>query len=432
MSDWQVGGRSRRVARSGHCGDQLLDRFLGREKRRSSIDQVIRTCPLLRVGNLEREDVRELVRGHARPREHARTLHLGGSGNDRDGIDLFPAAFFIQQRNVEHDQRLARMFDHEGMALRRHRRMDDSFEAGQRIGIGEDLRAQPFAQDALFSGRARESLLDRRQQSAPRALETVDDGIGVEVMYLGDGSMRVIAPIDGTPAAKAGIRAGDVIVSVDGRTLTRDIGPDITLAPLPFFELIGDLSVNTGKWMRGMSERLQAWVHQQESSPDLTRLEARMEPELAEQIYELDRCIECGCCVAGCGTARMREDFIGAVGINKVARFRIDPRDARHLYVSVSSGGTFESTDAGGTWSAANTGLTDLFVNALAIDLGVEDQNLLPGFQAVEIEVDGRKLSIIDPACPGHSECCTSNFYGNVRIVFKSQVSLRKSGIGQA
>ena len=29
-----------------------------------------------------------------------------------------------------------------------------------------------------------------------------------------------------------------------------------------------------------------------------------MEPELAEQIYELDRCIECGCCVAACGTAQ--------------------------------------------------------------------------------------------------------------------------------
>ena len=76
MSDWQVGGRSRRVARSGHCGDQLLDRFLGREKGRSGIDQVIRPRPLFRVGNLEREDVRELVRGHARPREHARTLAL--------------------------------------------------------------------------------------------------------------------------------------------------------------------------------------------------------------------------------------------------------------------------------------------------------------------------------------------------------------------
>jgi succinate dehydrogenase iron-sulfur subunit len=113
------------------------------------------------------------------------------------------------------------------------------------------------------------------------------------------------------------------------RTLTRNVGPDITLAPLPGFELIGDLSVDTGKWMRGMSERLQAWVHMQEQEPDLTRLEERMEPELAAKIYELDRCIECGCCVAACGTARMREDFVGAVGLNKIARFRLDPRDTR-------------------------------------------------------------------------------------------------------
>ena len=112
------------------------------------------------------------------------------------------------------------------------------------------------------------------------------------------------------------------------RTLTKNVGPDVTLAPLPNFELIADLSVDTGKWMRGMSERLQTWVHMQEE-PDLTRLEERMDPELAAKIYELDRCIECGCCVAGCGTARMREDFVGAVGLNKIARFRLDPRDTR-------------------------------------------------------------------------------------------------------
>ncbi len=133
---------------------------------------------------------------------------------------------------------------------------------------------------------------------------------------------------------RAGI-CGSCAMLVNGRpalacrTLTKNLEATFTLAPLPVFELIGDLSVNTGKWMRGMSERLQAWVHQQETSPDLTRLEARMEPELAEQIYELDRCIECGSCVAACGTARMREDFVGAVGLNKIARFRLDPRDTR-------------------------------------------------------------------------------------------------------
>jgi len=113
------------------------------------------------------------------------------------------------------------------------------------------------------------------------------------------------------------------------RTLTKDLDSEISLAPLPIFELIADLSVDTGKWMRGMSERLETWVHMKEQETDLRLLEERMEPELAEKIYELDRCIECGCCIAGCGTLRMREDFVGAAGLNKVARFRLDPRDQR-------------------------------------------------------------------------------------------------------
>ena len=133
---------------------------------------------------------------------------------------------------------------------------------------------------------------------------------------------------------RAGI-CGSCAMLVNGRpalacrTLTQSLPAHITLAPLPFFELIGDLSVNTGRWMRGMSERLHAWLHPQDTQPDLTRLEQRMEPELAEQIYELGRCIECGCCVAACGTAQMRRDFVGAVGMNRVARFRLDPRDTR-------------------------------------------------------------------------------------------------------
>jgi fumarate reductase iron-sulfur subunit len=114
------------------------------------------------------------------------------------------------------------------------------------------------------------------------------------------------------------------------RTVTKDLEADISLAPLPVFELIGDLSVNTGKWMRGMSEKLETWVHSMGQSPDFKRIEEPMDPALAEAVYELDRCIECGCCVAACGTARMREDFVGAVGLNKIARFRLDPRDTRN------------------------------------------------------------------------------------------------------
>lgn len=114
------------------------------------------------------------------------------------------------------------------------------------------------------------------------------------------------------------------------RTLTKDLPDRITLAPLPAFELIGDLSVNTGKWMRGMSEQLETWVHSQGlEQTSIDSLETTMEPELAEQLYELERCIECGCCIAACGTAQMREDFVGAVGLNQITRFQLDPRDER-------------------------------------------------------------------------------------------------------
>jgi len=133
---------------------------------------------------------------------------------------------------------------------------------------------------------------------------------------------------------RAGI-CGSCAMLIDGRpglacrTLTRNLGREVTLAPLPFFKLIGDLSVNTGKWMRAMSERLQGWLRMKDAAPDMSRIEAAMDPDLADRIYELDRCIECGCCVAACGTARMREDFVGAVGMNRIARFRLDPRDVR-------------------------------------------------------------------------------------------------------
>ena len=54
-----------------------------------------------------------------------------------------------------------------------------------------------------------------------------------------------------------------------------------------------------------------------------------MDPDVAEEIYELERCVECGCCVSACATKRMREDFLGAVGFMRLARFSIDPRDKR-------------------------------------------------------------------------------------------------------
>ncbi|NLY03484.1 MAG: fumarate reductase iron-sulfur subunit [Campylobacter sp.] len=113
------------------------------------------------------------------------------------------------------------------------------------------------------------------------------------------------------------------------RTLTKDYESGvIELMPLPVFKLIKDLSVNTGVWMADMNQRVESWIHSTKQI-DISKVEDKIEPEEAAKTFELDRCIECGICIAACGTAIMREDFIGAVGLNRIARFKADPHDER-------------------------------------------------------------------------------------------------------
>ena len=45
------------------------------------------------------------------------------------------------------------------------------------------------------------------------------EGIGAHVRMREDGKIQVISPVEGGPAAAAGIRSGDVILSVDGRSI---------------------------------------------------------------------------------------------------------------------------------------------------------------------------------------------------------------------
>ncbi|MCJ7809393.1 MAG: fumarate reductase iron-sulfur subunit, partial [Desulfobulbaceae bacterium] len=118
---------------------------------------------------------------------------------------------------------------------------------------------------------------------------------------------------------RAGI-CGSCAMIINGRpglackTLTKELPTEITLMPLPVFKLIGDLSVDTGTWFRAMNEKVGSWIHTDKTlDPDAE--EERMDNALAEEIYELERCLECGCCVASCGTANMREDFMGAVAL---------------------------------------------------------------------------------------------------------------------
>jgi len=113
------------------------------------------------------------------------------------------------------------------------------------------------------------------------------------------------------------------------KTLTSEFDDGkITLLPLPTFKHIKDLSIDTGNWMNAMSVKVKSWIVNEEKT-DISKIERVVNPEVSNNVFELDRCIECGICLASCSTKIMREDFIGAVGLNRVARFAIDPYDSR-------------------------------------------------------------------------------------------------------
>src|SRR5690606_28459085 len=94
----------------------------------------------------------------------------------------------------------------------------------------KDAYVEPVDDKALMGAAIRGLLLDLDPHSAYLDKDDAEafdedtsgayDGIGVEIQQLPDGKVKVIAPIDDTPAARAGVKAGDLIVAVDDKPLT--------------------------------------------------------------------------------------------------------------------------------------------------------------------------------------------------------------------
>lgn len=95
----------------------------------------------------------------------------------------------------------------------------------------KEAYVDPVEDRALMESAIRGLLLDLDPHSSymdKAAAETFDEqtsgayeGIGVELLQQQDRSLKVVAPIDGTPAARAGVLAGDVIVAIDGKPIAQ-------------------------------------------------------------------------------------------------------------------------------------------------------------------------------------------------------------------
>lgn len=99
----------------------------------------------------------------------------------------------------------------------------------------KDAYVEPVDDQQLMKSALRGLLSDLDPHSAylekDAAEALLDDtrgeyiGIGVETERRPDDTLLVVAPIDGTPAHRAGLRAGDVIVAIDGEPLSGNTTP---------------------------------------------------------------------------------------------------------------------------------------------------------------------------------------------------------------
>ncbi len=87
----------------------------------------------------------------------------------------------------------------------------------------DDHRLMQAAISGLLAGLDPHSEYLGKQQLEDLTEDTTGSyaGLGIEVLQV-EGSLRVIAPIDDSPAERAGIKAGDTIVRIDGKALQSD------------------------------------------------------------------------------------------------------------------------------------------------------------------------------------------------------------------
>lgn len=97
----------------------------------------------------------------------------------------------------------------------------------QVLSLIEQSYVEPMKDGDLFDASLRgllqeldphSSYLDRTEMQELQEFSSGSyQGIGIEVEFRKDKNLAIVSPIDGSPAAKAGLRAGDIITAIDGK-----------------------------------------------------------------------------------------------------------------------------------------------------------------------------------------------------------------------
>ena len=138
---------------------------------------------------------------------------------------------------------------------------------------------------------------------------------------------------------------GSCTMVINGRvrqacsTLVDKVGPQITIEPMKKFPVVRDLVVDRSSIFSGF-KKVKAWVpaHPGEKGPG-----PKINPDLAEDRYNMSKCMTCGCCIDACPQVNERSEFIGPASLNQVRLFNSHPIGAEikneRLLILLGKGG---------------------------------------------------------------------------------------------
>lgn len=101
----------------------------------------------------------------------------------------------------------------------------------------------------------------------------------------------------------------------------------VVLAPLTTFPVVRDLVIDRSRMFEHLKQ-VKAWI-EIDGTYDLGPGQ-RQNPNQQEWMYELSKCMTCGCCMEACPNVNQGSAFIGPQALNQVRLFNAHPSGSMH------------------------------------------------------------------------------------------------------